>query len=111
MTGYRLGPVGAELPVPPGQVEAEIAVGLARHHRVMDPMHLRGGHDLSQHAVEALRKADVAVVEYRGGIEQHLEDQHRRRWRAERGNDAKLDRHGEQDLDRMEARACRCRRE
>ena len=46
------GAVGAEQAVPPGQVEAEIAVGLARHDRVMDAVHLGRDHEPAQHAVE-----------------------------------------------------------
>jgi hypothetical protein len=46
---------------------------------------------------------DVAVVEHRRGIEQHLEHQHRRGRRAEHGDHRELDQHREDDLDRMEA--------
>ena len=45
------------------------------------------------------------MVEHRGGVEQHLEDQHCDCRRAERRDDAELDPHGQQNLDRMEAHA------
>src|SRR6266516_7905540 len=35
VAGYRLRPVGAEHAVPPGQIEAEIAVGLGHRHGVL----------------------------------------------------------------------------
>ena len=74
--GRGLGAVGAEEAVPPGEVEAEIAVGLARHDRMVHAVHVRRDHEPAQHAVEPRRQADVAVVEHRGGVEQDLEDQH-----------------------------------
>ena len=43
----RLGAIGAEQAVPPGQVEAEIAVGFADDHGVMHPVHVRGDHEIS----------------------------------------------------------------
>ena len=70
-------------------------------------VHVRRDDEPAQHAVERLRQAHIAVVEHRGGVEQHLEDQHRHGGRAERGDDAELDAHRQQDLDRVEARAGR----
>ena len=43
--------VGSEQPVPPGQVEAEIAVGLADDDRVMDPVHVRRNNNEPEHTV------------------------------------------------------------
>ena len=105
MACRRLVAVGAEQAIPPRQVEAEVAVGLARGDRVVHAVHVRRHHDPAQHAVEPGRHAHVAVVEHGGGVEQHLEGQHGDRWRAQRGDHAELDAHREQDLDRVEARA------
>ena len=52
MAGLRLVAVGSEQAIPPGQVEAEVAVGLARLDRVVDPVHVRGHDDPAQNAVE-----------------------------------------------------------
>ena len=103
--GRRLGAVGAEQAVPPGQVEAEVAVGLAPLDRVVDPVHLRRDHEPAQDAVEPAGQADVAVVEHRGGVQQHLEDEHGDRRRAERGDGRELDHHRQHDLDRVKAHA------
>src|ERR1043165_5496932 len=40
MAGRGRGPISAEQPVPPGQVEAEVAVGLARRDRMMHQVHV-----------------------------------------------------------------------
>ncbi len=40
VAGRGLGAVGVEQSVPPRQIEAEIAVGLGDHHRVMHPVHV-----------------------------------------------------------------------
>ena len=53
VAGRGLGAVGAEQPVPPRQIEAEIAVGLARHDRVVHAVHVGRHDDPAQHAVEA----------------------------------------------------------
>lgn len=76
MPGAGLGPVRAEQPVLPGQVETEIAIGLMRQDGMVDAMHVGRDHDPAQHAVETGQHAHVAVVEHRDGVEQHLEDQH-----------------------------------
>ena len=60
----RLGAIGAEQTVPPGQVEAEIAVGLTDDHGVMHPVHVRGDHEISQYAVKSERDSDIAVIEH-----------------------------------------------
>ena len=61
MVGSRLRPIGAEQVIPPGQVEAEIAVGLAYDDRMMHPVHIRRHNDPAQHSVEPGRHAHVAV--------------------------------------------------
>jgi len=45
------------------------------------------------------------VVEHRGGVQQHLEDQHGNRGRPQRGDYGELDHHRQQNLDRMEAQS------
>jgi rhodanese-related sulfurtransferase len=75
----RLSPIRAEQPVPPRDIEPEIAVRLARQNRMVDAVHVGRDDEPAQHAVESHRQADVAVVEHRVGVEQHLEDQHGRR--------------------------------
>ena len=58
----------------------------------------------SQRSVRpAAKQPNVTVIEHRGGVQQHLEDQDGDRWRAERGHHPELDHHGQDDLDRMEA--------
>src|SRR5215471_18409829 len=49
--GRRLRAVGAEQTIPPRQIESKIAVGLARHYRVMHPVHVRRHDEPAQHAV------------------------------------------------------------
>src|SRR5215472_7572799 len=105
MTGRRFRPIGAEQPVPPGQIEAEIAIGLARYDRMMHAMHVWSDNDASQHAFYPCREADVAVTEHRCGVKQHVEREHRRGGRAKRCNDTELDAHRQKDLDGMEAHA------
>lgn len=45
------------------------------------------------------------MVEQRGGVQDHLEEQHRDGGRAERRDHRQLDAHRDQDLDRMEPQA------
>ena len=40
--------IGAERPIPPRQVNPEIAVGLSENDRVMNPIHVRCHHNLSE---------------------------------------------------------------
>jgi len=56
-TGLR--PIGPEQTIPPGQVEAEIAVRLARMDRVMNPVHVRRHHDKPQDTVDPGRNSDI----------------------------------------------------
>ena len=100
-----LGAIGSEQTVPPGQVEAEIAVGLPRNDRMVHPVHLGRDHEPAQHAVDARRHPHVAVVEHRGRIQQNLEDQHGDGRRAESRHDRQFDGHGQQDFDRVKAGA------
>src|SRR6056297_1795198 len=65
----RLVPIGAEQPVPPGQVEAEIAVGLVPVDRVMNAVHVRRDHEPTKHPVDAPRDREVTVIEHRRGVD------------------------------------------
>ena len=103
MTQRRLRTVSAEQAIPPGQVEAEIAIGLLPVDRVVNAMHLGRHDDEAQHAIKPRRQADIAVVEHGRGVEQHLEDQHGQRRRAEHQDGGELDDHREDNLARMEA--------
>ena len=40
VAGLRLGPIGAEQTIPPGKIEAEIAVGLGRQDRMVHAVHV-----------------------------------------------------------------------
>ena len=53
MTVGRLRPVCAEQSVPPGKVEAEIAVRLPDDDRMVNPVHIRGNDEKSKPPVEA----------------------------------------------------------
>jgi len=64
MAGSGLCAVGTEQPIPPRQIEPEIAVGLGRVDRVMDPVHLGCHHDHAQNPVNRLRQKHVAMVEH-----------------------------------------------
>src|SRR5215210_9502856 len=62
MAGFRLGPVGAEQAVPPGQIEPEVAIGLASFDRVVNAMHLRGDDKPAQNLVDPCGQPHVAMV-------------------------------------------------
>src|SRR3546814_19097153 len=64
--GRRLVAVGPEQAIPPGQIEAEVAVRLPRRDRMMDAVHVWRDDEPPQDALEPRRQADVAVVEHRG---------------------------------------------
>ena len=74
---------------------------------MMDPVHLGRHHDRAQNPVDRLRQKHVSVIEHRGCIEQHLEDQDRQGRRSQSQYHAELDNHGQQDLDRMKPHAGR----
>ena len=105
MASRGLGDVGAEQPVPPGQVEAVVRVGLPRIDGVVDAVHVGGDHEQPKHAVDGARQVDIGVVEERGGVEQHLEQEHRDGGRAEGCDHRQLDPHRDQDLDRVKTQA------
>ncbi len=97
----RLILVGAQQPVPPGQVEPVIAVRLADDDRMVDPVHIGRYHEQPEYPVHFFREADVAVVEHGCGVQEHFENQHGQRRCAERGHGRQLDGHGYNDFDRM----------
>jgi hypothetical protein len=71
-----LGFVSAEQSVPPGEIEAKVAVRLPDDHGMMDPMHIGRDDKESKNPVNSLRNMDVAVVEHGGGIKSYLEDEY-----------------------------------
>ena len=67
--GARLTPISAEQTIPPGQVEAEVAVGLVVRHRVMHPMHVWGDNDPAKTSIHPEGNSNVAVVEKRRRVQ------------------------------------------
>ena len=106
MPGSRLIAIGAEQPIPPRQVEAEIAISLADQDRMVDAVHVRRDPEPTKPAIKPNRNTDVAMVEHRGCVEQDLEDEHAHGRRTQRRDNAELDQHGENDLYRVEASTC-----
>ena len=49
---------------------------VAGQDRVMHPVHVRGDDDAAQPAVEPFGNGEVAVIELRSRVQQHLENQH-----------------------------------
>jgi hypothetical protein len=43
---------------------------------MVHPVHVRGNDDPTQDEIELVRDAHVAVIEHRGSVEQHSEDEH-----------------------------------
>jgi hypothetical protein len=103
MAGGGLSPIGAEPSIPPRQIETEVAVGLDHHNRMMDAMHVGRYHEPPEIPIQPDRKADVAMVEHRGRVKQHLEDEDARGRGTSCRDNAEFDQHGENDLDRVEA--------
>ena len=60
----RLSAIGAEQSVPPWQIEAVIAVGLADDHGVMHPMHVRGDYEISQYVIKIERNSNITMIEH-----------------------------------------------
>src|SRR3989338_9169240 len=58
MPGRRLVLVGAKQSIPPGQIEAEVAVGFVTDNRMMNAMHVWRNHEQAQPAVDFARQAD-----------------------------------------------------
>lgn len=84
--------VRARQPVPPGQIEPVIAVRLPDDDRVVDPVHIRGYHDQSDHPVHFFRNANVTVIEHGGYVQGHFENDHGQS--SKRGYSRQLDGHG-----------------
>jgi len=105
MPGGGLRPVRAEQAVPPGEIEAEIAVGLPDDHRMVDAVHVGGDDKKSEHCVEPGSDADVAVIEHARAVKDYLKEKHRGNGGAEEEHHTDLDAHGKDYLDRMETKA------
>ena len=73
MTVGRLRPVCAEQSVPPGKVEAEIAVRLLDDDRMVDPVHVRRDEEQSEPPVELPPHTDISVIEHARAVENDLE--------------------------------------
>jgi hypothetical protein len=107
LAGGGLGTIGTKQPIPPRQVEPEIAVGLARNHRMMDAMHIRRYDDPAETAVQPFRQPDITMVEHRRRVEHDFKDQDGNGRRAEGGDDGELQAHREQNFNRVKPRARR----
>ena len=94
--------IGAAETVPPGEIEAEVAVGLAGDDRMMDPVHVRRHQDQPQEPVCHFRHPDVAVIELGCRIQHNLEDDDRHCRRPDQDHCRQLDADGNDDLDGME---------
>lgn len=103
VSGSGLRSVGAKKSVPPRQVESKIAVGLTHQDRMVDAVHVRRHNEPAQNAVYFARDTNVRVIEYRCSVEQHFECQNRERRRAHGSDHSELDKHRQQNLDRMKA--------
>ena len=68
-------------------------------------MHIRRHDEPANETVGRLRDTHVAVVEHGGGVEQYLEHDHGHDRRTEDRDHRELDEHGQDDFNRMEARA------
>jgi hypothetical protein len=58
---------------------------------VVHAVHVRRDDKPAQHSVRPGGQSDVAVVEHRRSVEQHLEDHHRQHRRPEHGDVGELD--------------------
>ena len=103
MPRLRLPPIGAEEPIPPRQGKPEVGVRLRRISGVMHTMHVWRDEDRSEQAIDRSGQPQVGVAEERAGIEQDLEQNDRRHRWPENRNRPRLEPHGEQHLDRVEA--------
>ena len=89
----RLIAVASKQPIPPGEIEAEIAVGLAGVYRMMNAVHIGRNDKPPHHAIHGDRHTDVAVVEHARRVEQYFEDQDRHRRWAEQQDHRRLESH------------------
>src|SRR5881409_2263290 len=104
MTGLRLGSISSKEPVPPREIEPEIAIRFAPENGVMDAMHVRGDDEPTQRALNGEGQSDVAMVEHRSGVQSDFKYQHRERRCAQRDDDEELDAQRQQYLDGMKSR-------
>ena len=108
VSGSRLIPIGAENPVPPGQVKSEIAVGFPNDHRMMHPVHFRGHHEKTEHSINRLRQTHVAVIEQACRIQENLKENYGQRGNPQNKNRPHLDGHGKENLQGVETNPGRC---
>ncbi len=86
VTAFGLSAIGSEQAIPPGQIEAEVAVSLAAHDGVMDAVHIRRDHKPSQPALDRSSYLDVAVIEHRSRVQPDLKQKHGQ-WRSTQSDD------------------------
>ena len=82
---FRLWTVSATQPIPPGEIEAEVAVCLTGNNRKVNSMHVWGYHNKPKQSVHCFGDQNVAVIELRCGIQHHLEANDRHDWWPDQG--------------------------
>ncbi len=95
------GLAGSEELIPDGEVEAEVAVVIPGG--VVHAVHGGGDDAATQDAVYGGRDAYIAVIEQGAGVEDYLKDDDGGEGRTEGEDCGRLQYHGEEDLQRMEA--------
>ena len=100
---FRLDFIGAKQSVPPGEIEAVVAIRLPYDHGMMHPVHV-GCHDKKpEDPIHLFGNVNVAVVEHRCGVKGHLTDEDSQGRGPERSNGRELNAHGDDDFDGVEA--------
>ena len=97
--------IGPKQPVPPREVESEIAVSFFQADRVMDAVHVGGHDDPPQVLVTPIGHGDVAMMRGGGRIQPDFKDQHRFLSRAKQRDGDNCNAHRKQNLDEMGADA------
>jgi hypothetical protein len=93
--------------IPPGTIEAEVAVRLERENGMVHTVHIRSDHDPPQNLVNAQRNEYIPVIEHGSAVQDYLENDHRHCGRSDKDYRCDLDQHGNDDFDWMKTRACR----
>src|SRR5262249_52287175 len=95
--------VGAQEEIPPGKVEAEVAVCFPPQGGMVDPVHVRSDQHQAQQPVQPAGQAQVAVVEHGGGVEQYFKDEYGQGGGAQKDHNRQFDAPGKQDFQGVEA--------
>lgn len=72
MAGNRLGTVGPEQTIPPGEIKAEIAVCFPDDDGMVHPVHIRRHDKEAQGAVQGQGELEIAVVEHCSPVEDYF---------------------------------------